>query len=136
MGFYWLYFSSQKWFDNSWVKPILEHAAASNPNPAYTALLTNLVIPNWLIITQIQTITEAMIGSLLLIGFLTRIAGTLGAILTINLAVCFLGLLNEPALVWFYVLSASSSMTVAVSDAGRIFGIDGMLTNKLHSAPS
>lgn len=133
IGFYWLYFSSQKWFDYQWVKPILDRAAETNPIPTYAALLRNIVIPNWQIITRTQTVLEAVIGILLVIGLLTRVAGILGAILAINLLVSFFGSLNEPAFLWFYIFSAFMSLTVALSDAGKTFGLDGMLAAKWPS---
>lgn len=52
MGFYWLYFSSQKWFGFEWVRPILIHAAQSHPISAMRILLAEFVIPNWQIITE------------------------------------------------------------------------------------
>ncbi len=130
IGFYWFYFSSQKWFDYSWVKPILDHAAETNPIPALAGLLRDSVIPNWQIITRTETIMEAAIGVLLVIGLLTRIAGTLGAFLASGLLFAFLGSLDAPVFAWFYILSALMSLTVSLSDAGKILGLDAVLATK------
>ena len=130
MGFYWLYFSSQKWFDNAWVKPILDQAASTNPNQTIGTLLRDFVIPNWQPLTTFQTVLEAVIGILLLIGLLTRVAGILGTLLASTLLLTFIGSLDAPVFVWFYLLSAFANLTVAISDAGRNFGLDSLLVKK------
>jgi uncharacterized membrane protein YphA (DoxX/SURF4 family) len=135
LGVYWLYFSSQKWFDISWVKPILEEAARTNPVPLVSIALSNVVIPNWQSFTILQTVTEAAIGALLLIGFLTRFAGTLGAILGSTLLLTFLGALDAPVFAWFYIFTATSSLTVATSDSGKRLGIDQFLERKYPNPP-
>lgn len=135
MGFYWIYFSSQKWFDDAWVKPILEQAARSNPIPILSRLMDTLVLPNWLILTRAQTILEAAIGILLLIGLLTRVAGSLGGLLAAFLLISFLGSLDAPVFVWFYILTSMTSVTVALSDAGKELGLDGLLAKRWKDPP-
>ena len=130
MGFYWLYFSSQKWFDNGWVKPILDQAAATNPNQAIGSILMDFVIPNWQPIIIFQTVLEGAIGILLVIGLLTRVDGILGTLLASTLLLTFIGSLDAPVFVWFYLLSAFTNLTVAISDAGRSFGLDSLLVKK------
>ena len=130
MGFYWLYFSSQKWFDNAWVKPILDQAAVTNPNQTIGSILRDFVIPNWQLIITFQTVLEAAIGILLLIGLFTRVAGILGTLLASSLLLTFIGSLDVPVFVWFYLLSAFTNLTVAISDAGRNFGLDSLLVKK------
>lgn len=128
MGFYWLYFSSQKWFSIEWVRPLLTEAAQTHPLSTMRVLLTEFVIPNWKIITETQTVLEAIIGILLLIGFLTKATGVLSALVSFELLTIFMGSLDAPVIVGFYVLSAMTSLTLAASDAGRIFGLDGFLS--------
>lgn len=130
VGSYWLYFSSQKWFNTSWVKPILDESARTNPIPLVRNLISTLVISNWQAITAIQTILEATIGLLLLVGLLTRVAGILGALLATTLLVCFSGFADIALVFWFYLLSATASLTVAISDAGKTVGLDGLIAKK------
>ena len=127
VGVYWVYFSSQKWFDSGWVKPVLDQAANNNPIPTMRTFLMASVIPNWQILTSAQTILEAAIGIMLLVGLLTRVAGTLGAVLAFTLLATFLGSLDAPVVVWFYLFSALMSLCVAMLDCGKTFGIDGVL---------
>ena len=130
VGFYWLYFSSQKWFNNAWVKPILDGAASTNPIRTVGIILRDFVIPNWQPITTSQTILEAAIGTLFLIGLFTRVSGILGTLLASTLLVTFLGSIDAPVFIWFYLLSASASLTVAISDAGKSLGLDSLLEKK------
>jgi uncharacterized membrane protein YphA (DoxX/SURF4 family) len=132
MGFYWLYFSSQKWFGIEWVHALLVDAAQNHPISAMRILLTEIVIPNWEIITVTQTLLEAAIGILLLIGFVTKAIGVLSALLSFELLVAFMGSLDAPAFIWFYVLSAMTNFTLTASDAGRVFGLDGFLSARSH----
>jgi uncharacterized membrane protein YphA (DoxX/SURF4 family) len=130
VGVYWLYFSSQKWFDYSWVKPVLDLAAVDNPIPAFRSILMEFVIPNWQTLTGSQTVMEAVIGVLLLLGLLTRVAGILGAVLATGLLAVFLGSLDAPVFIWFYILSALMSLSVALLDAGKTLGADRILAAK------
>ena len=133
MGFYWLYFSSQKWFGIEWIRPLLIDAAQNHPMITMRVLLTDFVIPNWKIITETQTVLEAIIGIVLLIGFLTKAIGILSALLSFELLTIFMGSIDAPVFVWFYVLSAMTSLTLAASDAGRIFGLDGFRGARSHN---
>ena len=93
-------------------------------------ILSDFVIPNWQPITTSQTILEAVIGTLLLIGLFTRVSGILGTLLASTLLVTFLGSIDAPVFIWFYLLSASASLTVAISDAGKSLGLDRLLEKK------
>lgn len=130
MGFYWIYFSSQKWFSTAWVKPVLDESAATNPIRIVGMVLRDFVIPSWQPITTFQTVLEAIIGILLLIGLFTRVAGILGTILASTLLLTFIGSLDAPVFVWFYLISAVANMTVAILNAGRNFGLDSLLVKK------
>lgn len=46
-----------------------------------------------------------MIGILLLIGFLTKAVGVLSALLSFELLTTFMGSLDAPVFIWFYVFS-------------------------------
>lgn len=108
----------------------MDQAAATNPNQTIGGILRDFVIPNWQPIIIFQTVLETAIGLLLLVGLFTRVVGILGTILASSLLLTFIGSLDAPVFVWFYLLSAFTNLTVAISDAGRNFGLDSLLVKK------
>jgi thiosulfate dehydrogenase [quinone] large subunit len=138
-GIYWLYFGVQKWFNYSWVPDTLTIAAGNNPIPAYGEFLRNFVLPNWQLVTVLQTTAETLIGVGLILGLFSRLFGFLGVFLAANLTLTLGFSFPDFALIfWYYALSLILNMTVLLSDTGRIFGLDRFIlkrfrTNKLLS---
>lgn len=94
----------------------------------YTAFLLNVVMPNSGLFATLVAVGETAVGLLMLVGFLTRVSGAIGAFMTINYYLATVAskspsaMLNIYATVVFIVLVATC--------AGRVWGIDYWLAKK------
>lgn len=107
MGAFWLDFSYQKWFDRTWVKDLLSTAAQGNYIPVYGTLLREIASPNWWTVSLVVMVLEAVVGSMILLGLFTRVAATVGVLMSLGLTLtfCFCNCpwTNDFLLVfWFY----------------------------------
>jgi len=133
-GLYWLYFGVQKWFDYSWVRDTLTIAARNNPIPAYGEFLRNFVLPNWQLITILQTTAEILVGVGLILGLFSRLFGLLGVFMAANLTLAMGFSFPDFALTfWYYALSLILNVTVLLSDTGRIFGLDRFILKRIRA---
>ena len=133
-GLYWLFFGVQKWFDYGWVRDTLTIAAQDNPIPLYGEFLRNFILPNWQLITILQTVAETLIGLGLILGLFSRLSGLLGVFIAANLTLALGFSFSDFALVfWYYALSLILNMTVLLSDTGRIFGLDRFILKRIRA---
>ncbi len=130
MGAYWIYFSSQKWLDSSWVKAIIRDAGLTNPFPFFASLITNNILPRWAEFTLVITMVEAAVGFALLLGVFTRLSSLLGAAVLGGLAMSFIGLFTEPPIAWFYLFSITGNISVLANDPLEPLGLDRLLVRK------
>ncbi len=98
----------------------------------YKALLdaTILQIPGAFAIFQM--IAELLMGLGLLVGGLTRLAGAGAALFFLNLLLAYFG---GHEWIWTYVLLTMSALVVALTYAGREWGVDQILVQKLGEPP-
>ncbi|MEM0441131.1 MAG: DoxX family membrane protein [Candidatus Caldarchaeum sp.] len=107
VGVFWLFFASQRWFDRSWVRPLLETAAAGNYIPIYRDLLRQAA-NSWEAMAIIVTIAETSVGAMIVIGVFPRIAALVGAVIASNLWLtfsfcdCWWNTEDAPMVFWFY----------------------------------
>lgn len=131
LGVYWIYFSSQRWLDYSWAKDLLIDAAKANTLPIYGEILRSMAVPNWEIVIVTQTVLEAIVGFLLLLGLLTRLSAIVGVVLAVNLTLTFTPSASDFGLVfWFYLLSVVANASVITDESNRWIGLDRFLTKK------
>ncbi len=90
-------------------------------------IMTNFVFPNWMIFAFGWMIIELVISVSLIFGLFTRIGSAIGAGSTIILGIGALGV-DWP---WTYVLLFIGFVTCALVGAGRWYGIDYWLKDKL-----
>ena len=130
MGAYWVYFSSQKWLDSTWVRAIIRDAGLTNPYPLLASLITNNILPRWAEFTFVTTMVEAALGFALLLGIFTRLSSLLGAGVSGALALSFIGLLSDPPIAWFYLFSITGNISVLTNDPVEPWGLDRLLVRK------
>ena len=129
VGAYWLFFSSQRWFDVSWARDLLTVAAEQNYLPVYGDALRILVVPNWLFAAIAVTVVESTIGILLLLGILTKIAAGLGAFNALNLTLTFSFCrcpwveADFPLVFWFYFSALLLNVQVIFDSSSRLLGV-------------
>lgn len=93
------------------------------------SLFIDIIFPNWLIFALGWMIVELLISVTLTFGLFTRAGSIIGAASTIVLGVGALGV-DWP---WTYALLFIGFITCALVGAGRWYGIDYWLKDKLPS---
>jgi uncharacterized membrane protein YphA (DoxX/SURF4 family) len=109
-----------------WTEMIADHAAYG----FHRALFRDVILANFEFFAYQVWAIETAIAVSLMLGFLTRLGGLLGVVMSLNL---WLGLYNAPnEWSWTYVFMALlMGMTVALR-AGRVLGADALLAPKLQ----
>jgi uncharacterized membrane protein YphA (DoxX/SURF4 family) len=118
VGAYWLYFASQKWHGVAWVHPLMVTAAARNPIPGVHELLVQVVVPNWQLFAQAQTVGETVVGALLVLGLATRPAAALAVLLSLGLSLSIAFDVSDIGVRWLYYLGVLASLGIAVNGSG------------------
>ncbi|MEM7333345.1 MAG: TQO small subunit DoxD [Chloroflexota bacterium] len=96
--------------------------------PFYANLVETVVIPNFTFFAWIIFLAELLVGLSLLLGVFTRAGAALGLLMSINLGI---GLLEVPGeWPWSYMMMAMWHGTLFVTDAGRLWGLDGWLRSR------
>lgn len=89
----------------------------------YGQLIDSVVLANFTLFAYLVFIAEAVVGLSLLLGFKVRLGALVGLALSLNLGV---GLLEVPGeWPWSYAMLAMWHGLFYVSDAGRVWGLDG-----------
>lgn len=91
----------------------------------YKAFLQNVVVPNFTFFGYMTFFAELAIGLSLLLGLLTVVGGTAGALWQLNVALGAYSVPGEWYWIWFLLIGPH--VVFAHSRAGRIIGIDGVL---------
>ena len=128
LGLYWLYFASQKWpapygfppHGIEWVRPLLEQAARVNPVPLLHDVLTQLVLPNWMLFVVAQTVAETAVGVLLILGLATRPAALVATLLALNLSLTVAFTVGDVGVRFLYYLPVLAGIEVFVNGAGAV----------------
>ncbi|HEX2939918.1 MAG TPA: DoxX family membrane protein [Rhodopila sp.] len=108
-----------------WMKQMVDHAAI----PLQGALVGSIVIPNIAIFGPIVYATEVLIGASLMLGLLTRVGATIGALMVVNL---WLGLYSAPGeWPWTYGFLLIIQLLFVLDPPGRNLGADVILGRRL-----
>lgn len=133
MGGYWLFFSSQRWFDRSGVQDLVNTAAQGNYVPFYEDLLRILIATNLETTATAITILETIVGLMILLGVFTKIAGLLGAFINLNLTLTFSfcqcpwAEADFPLVFWFYFAPMLLNLQIAFDQSANVIGIKRLL---------
>ncbi|MGI9596490.1 MAG: DoxX family membrane protein [Acidimicrobiales bacterium] len=104
-----------------WLELEVTHAAFE----PYGRLIDSVVLPNFTLFAWALFLTELMVGLSLLLGVGVRIGSLVGLALSVNLGI---GLLDVPGeWPWAYAMLAMWHGLFYVSNAGRVWGLDGRL---------
>ncbi|MCA9924961.1 MAG: hypothetical protein KC419_13185 [Anaerolineales bacterium] len=93
----------------------------------YKAFLDSAIVPIAGAFGAMQLVGELLLGLALLLGAFTRLFGVIGMFFFANL---FLSYFGGHEWIWTYVLLFMSSLTVFLSSAGRVWGVDQWLLQK------
>jgi uncharacterized membrane protein YphA (DoxX/SURF4 family) len=118
-GVFWLYYAQQKWGGIDWMRPLIQHSAAVNPLPGIHELMVRVVSPNWTLFALLQAAGETVCGVLLVLGLGTRLAASLGVLLSLGLSTSVAFLDTDVGLRWLYYLPVLLNLSVAVAGAGQ-----------------
>ena len=107
-----------------WLLLEVQHPAFGS----YADFVERIVIPNFTFFAWIIFLSELLVGLSLLTGTLTRLGGTIGLLMALNLGI---GLLEVPGeWPWSYVMLAMWHGTFVVVGAGRLWGVDVWLRSR------
>jgi uncharacterized membrane protein YphA (DoxX/SURF4 family) len=120
VGIFWLYFASQKWGGVSWMKPLIQGAAAVNPIPGLHELLAVVVAPNWYPAAIGQGIAETVVGVLLVLGLATRKVAVLGLLLALNLSLVVAFEASDLGFRWLYYLAVLVNAELIFAEPGAL----------------
>ena len=112
-----------------WVDKMVDGAAFQ----FHSDLVSSIVQPNFLLFAPIVYATEVFIGVALMTGTAVRLAGLLGAAMSINL---WLGLYNTHGeWPWTYFFLIVVMLLFAIQRTGRSLGVDAMLAGREGEEP-
>lgn len=107
-----------------WLQLEVVHAAFA----IYGDFVASIVLPNFTLFAWVIFLSEFIVGLSLLTGTLTRLGGTIGFLMAVNLGI---GLLEVPGeWPWSYVMLAMWQGLFVVAGAGRFVGVDGWLRSR------
>jgi len=95
----------------------------------YADFVQSVVIPNFTLFAWLIFLIELIIGLLLLTGTWTRLAGVLGALMSLNIGIGVLAVPGEWP--WSYVMMIMWHGLFVVTASGRVLGVDGWLRKRL-----
>jgi len=107
-----------------WMQKEADHPAIG----LYGDFVKNLVIPNFGLFAWSTFFIEGFVTFSLLLGFLTRLGGLLGALWAVNLLVGLVGVPGES--VFIYLVFMVFSVLFAVIGAKNQFSVDALLANR------
>lgn len=111
-----------------WLELEVAHAAFE----PYGRLIDSVVLPNFTFFAWALFLTELAVGLSLLLGLHVRVGALIGLGLSVNLGI---GLLDVPGeWPWSYAMLAMWHGLFVVSDAGRVWGLDGR-RDRIDSLP-
>jgi hypothetical protein len=103
-----------------WMQEMVEHASTE----LQSVLVRDLVLPNIAVFGPLVYAIEVAIAVSLMLGVLTRVGATLGAVMAINL---WLGLYNAPGeWPWTYMFLVVIQLIFVIDPPGRSLGVDAL----------
>jgi hypothetical protein len=113
--------------------PFIQSWAEGTSFRWYADFLYNVVIPNIEMLRVVQIVTEGLfMGLFLFIGLLTPLSAAMSWFFVVNLFLASFGTGEWP---WTYVIMGVLLAVIAVTRAGRSFGVDAGLARKWGEPP-
>jgi thiosulfate dehydrogenase [quinone] large subunit len=118
------------WIGYGWLRGFIEKEIAHPTFGWYAAFLETIVLPNFALFGFATFLTEATLGIALLVGAFTRLAGAVGFLWQVQIA---LGAFNVPGeWHWIWPLLTLPLFCFAAMGAGRVLGLDDWLEPALR----
>jgi thiosulfate dehydrogenase [quinone] large subunit len=98
-----------------------------SPFAPFTWMTEEIILPNFQLFGWVLLVSELLIAALLVVGWRTRIVALVAAALTVPvfLSVIYYDRADEWS--WAYFMMIGLHLLLAATDAGRHFGLDGVL---------
>jgi TQO small subunit DoxD len=118
------------WIGYGWLRGFIEQEIAHPTFGWYVAFLETVVLPTFTLFGFATFLTEATLGIALLLGAFTRLAGAVGFLWQVQIA---LGAFNVPGeWYWIWPLLTLPPFCFAATGAGRVLGLDNWLEPALR----
>jgi uncharacterized membrane protein YphA (DoxX/SURF4 family) len=142
VGAFWLMHGVAKFRESATFMPpsgmivTFLNSAMSNTSGPYHAFLAGTVLPNIAIFAELVRLGEVVAGSLLLLGFFSRVGGLIGMALALNYLTAKGGIAH---LSMWSGLDAAAFVLSAINvvlPTGRFLGVDALLARTRRAVPS
>jgi thiosulfate dehydrogenase [quinone] large subunit len=118
------------WNNYGWLEGFIQKEIATPAFGWYAAFLQHVVLPHFSLFGLQTFLIEFALGAALLFGILTRLAGIVGFLWQVNIA---LGAFNVPGeWYWIWPLLTLPLFCFAFAGAGRVLGVDHVLEPALR----
>jgi hypothetical protein len=118
------------WIGYGWLRGFIDKEIANPTFRWYAAFLKDVVLPNFSVFGLQTFVIELALGTALLLGVLTRLAGAAGLLWQVQIAI---GAFNVPGeWYWIWPLLTLPLFCFAFTGAGRILGLDRWLEPSLE----
>jgi uncharacterized membrane protein YphA (DoxX/SURF4 family) len=98
-----------------------------SPFAPFTWVTEEIILPNFQLFGWVLLVSELLIAALLLVGWRTRIVALVGAALTVPVLLSVIYYDRDDEWSWAYFMMIGLHLLLAATDAGRHFGLDGVL---------
>lgn len=105
----------------------------ANPIPGMSWFLESVAAPNAAMFMSVMATLEILIGISILFGIFAR-ASPIGATL-MNVAIIISAGHTHPAILRTNLLMAAMALTIYLTKAGRVYGVDSWLSRKVKRVP-
>jgi thiosulfate dehydrogenase (quinone) large subunit len=94
----------------------------------FSWFIENIVLKQYTLFGWITLITEVVLAAFLILGFKTRIAALVGALMSVNILLSVLNYDKADEWAWSYYLMIALHLVLFAVAAGNFMGIDGVLS--------
>lgn len=105
-----------------------------SPFAPFTWFTEQVVLPNFQFFGWLTLVTETLLAALLIIGYRTKVAALVGAVMTVPIMLSVLYYDRGDEWSWSYLLMIIGHLFAYASDAGSHFGLDGVLRRDAAAA--
>jgi uncharacterized membrane protein YphA (DoxX/SURF4 family) len=121
-------FNLQKGFysPHGWAHFVQHYADTTTFGP-YRTFLNDVMIPNAAVVARAQFVLELVVGSFLVLGIFTPVAGLLAAGFQLNLLIATSGTTDWPGT---YIIMFVLLLAIALGQSGRTLGVDARFAKR------
>lgn len=120
------------WKNFGWLEGFIKKEIADPAFGVVAGFLRDVVLPNLTLFGTLTFVVELALGIALVAGALTRLAGALGFLWQVNIAIQAFNVPGE--WYWIWPLLTLPQFTFAACGAGRVLGVDAWLRPRLATA--